>query len=85
MFHVVGHGQNTVYVGAMDGYVHSTIMNGTPCLYINPYQCADDRPPLWENNLRFTKHCKYQYFWQFLEQKSLPHEGPFWKKTSTAA
>ena len=26
-----------------------------------------------------TKHCKYQYFWQFLEQKSLPHEGPFWR------
>ena len=23
------------------------------------------------------KHCKYQYFWPFLEQKSLPHEGPF--------
>ena len=24
-----------------------------------------------------TKHCNYQYFWPFLEQKTLPHEGPF--------
>ena len=29
--------------------------------------------------LLVTKHCKYQYFWQFLKQKSLPHEGPFCK------
>ena len=36
---------------------------------------------LWNNGFKPTlviKHCKYQYVWSFLKQKSLPHEGPFY-------
>ena len=54
------------------------------CFFLVP---ASD---LWQHMIAFggelyflptlvTKNCKYQYVWQLLEQKSLPHEGPFWK------